>query len=304
MSLRYFKATFILTLCAATSALLLAVSGCSILPFSKSDNADKEPGFQKSVAPAGNLSPRPVEIAEDIEAILNAKAEKDKAESSTAEAAAKSDSAATALSERDPASEERPVETVEETEDKKDEDLTEDKKAENDSQDADEGDSKKKSGNKKGKGKRVLYKVRSGDTLMKIAFEKYGNLYRWRQIYEDNRDRLASWNRISVGMTLVLNGVEYVVIERNGKPYLIRKGDTLAKISNQLYGTPQYWKALWANNQQMIHDPNRIYAGFTLYYENLQKVQTRAPANIKVKKRTPATTLPQKMPTSRSEKGP
>jgi len=110
------------------------------------------------------------------------------------------------------------------------------------------------------------YTVKSGDTLMKISFEKYGNLYRWREILDANRSQLHDLKNLKVGMNLQINGVDYVVIERNGKPYLIRRNDTLVKISKGLYGTPTYWRSLWQNNSQLIHDPNRIYAGLTMYY--------------------------------------
>jgi nucleoid-associated protein YgaU len=115
-------------------------------------------------------------------------------------------------------------------------------------------------------GKTVTYKVRSGDTLMKISFEKFGNIYRWREIYDSNKSRISNLNRLTAGTVLTIQGVEYLVIERNGTPYLIRRGDTLVKISKNVYDTPTEWKSIWKNNRQLIHDPNKIYAGFTLYY--------------------------------------
>lgn len=111
-----------------------------------------------------------------------------------------------------------------------------------------------------------VYMVRDGDTLMKISFEKYGNVYRWREIYNANRSKIANYNRLEPGTVLNILGVEYIVIERNGQPYLIKKNDTLVKISRGLYGSSRYWKNLWDNNRQLIRDPNKIYAGFTLYY--------------------------------------
>jgi hypothetical protein len=57
-----------------------------------------------------------------------------------------------------------------------------------------------------------------------------------------------------------------VTIERNGERYLIKGGDTLGTISNEVYGTTAKWRKLWDNNRQLIHNPNRIYAGFYLYY--------------------------------------
>ena len=58
-----------------------------------------------------------------------------------------------------------------------------------------------------------------------------------------------------------------VTIERNGESYLIKRGDTLGVISNDVYGTTRKWKKLWENNRQLIKDPNKIYAGFYLYYQ-------------------------------------
>jgi hypothetical protein len=104
---------------------------------------------------------------------------------------------------------------------------------------------------------------------MKISFEKYGNLYRWREIYESNKDKIGNYNMLTAGTILTIEGVEYVVIEKNGKPYLIRRSDTLTKIAGSLYGAPTQWRLLWENNKQLIHDPNKIYAGFTLYYQPL-----------------------------------
>jgi nucleoid-associated protein YgaU len=132
-------------------------------------------------------------------------------------------------------------------------------------------------------GQNQSYQVRVGDTLMKISFEKYGNVYRWRQIYEQNKNLIANYNVLVPGTVLTIYGVEYVLIEKNGKPYLIRKNDTLVKISNSLYGNSKEWKSLWQNNRQLIHNPNKIYAGFTLYYkpteglaENRQSGQVKA----------------------------
>lgn len=116
-------------------------------------------------------------------------------------------------------------------------------------------------------GRTEKYKVKRGDTLMKIAYSKYGNVYRWRDIYEANRDVIKDYNLIYVGSILTIHGVTYLVIERNGEPYLIRTGDTLKSISQKLYGTPDKWRELWNNNQQLVRNPRQIFKGFTLYYD-------------------------------------
>jgi|GEM_PF-1103209 len=118
------------------------------------------------------------------------------------------------------------------------------------------------------------YVVKRGDTLMKIAFENYGDLYRWREIYEANRDRIQDPNHVPPGTELVLNGAGMVQIDRNGEQYLIRRGDTLGSISNTVYGTTRKWKKLWENNRQLIKDPNKIYAGFYLYYQPEGRMMT------------------------------
>lgn len=131
-----------------------------------------------------------------------------------------------------------------------------------------------------GNGKDQTYNVKPGDTLMKIAYAKYGDIFRWRDIYNQNRDLLKDYNKIQVGSVLVLNGVEFIVIEKNGEPYLIRKGDTLRGISNKLYGSGEHWRSLWKNNQQLIKNPNRIFAGFTLYYRPAGEVVTGPEARV------------------------
>ncbi len=112
------------------------------------------------------------------------------------------------------------------------------------------------------------YTVQEGDTLMKIAFETMGDLYRWREIYELNKGQISDPNKISKGMVLKLSKSGASSVEKNGEKYLIKEGDTLGTISTAVYGTKSRWKELWENNKQLIHDPNRIFAGFYLYYMN------------------------------------
>jgi len=112
----------------------------------------------------------------------------------------------------------------------------------------------------------VNYRVKKGDTLMKIAFEQYGDLYRWKEIYKANRANIQDPNHVPPGTMLNLAGAGMVTIEKNGNSYLIKRGDTLGVISNDVYGTIRKWKKLWENNRQLIKDPNKIYAGFYLYY--------------------------------------
>jgi phage tail protein X len=111
------------------------------------------------------------------------------------------------------------------------------------------------------------YTVRTGDTLMKIAYEVYGDIFRWKDIYEANKGVIHDPNSVPSGVSLKIEKPETpVVLEKNGERYLIKQGDTLGKISNVLYGTRSRWKELWENNKQLIRNPNKIFAGFYLYY--------------------------------------
>jgi nucleoid-associated protein YgaU len=145
-------------------------------------------------------------------------------------------------------------------------------------------------------GKIVIYRVKSGDTLMKISFETYANVYRWREIYRLNKGRIQNPMALVKGMELKIRAPKRaVVISRNGKSYLIEKGATLSKISRQVYGDMALWPKIWENNRQLIRDPNLIYAGFSLYYLPPEKLQAKAPRKP-ASQRTKAN-LPEKVST-------
>jgi nucleoid-associated protein YgaU len=128
------------------------------------------------------------------------------------------------------------------------------------------------------------YTVQEGDTLMKIAFETYGDLYQWKAIYNHNKDKISNPNAIPRGTVLMVERpANPVTIDRNGEKYLIKQGDTLGTISNDVYGTKQKWKRLWENNKQLIRDPNKIFAGFYLYYlpgNGSQPIKPATPAPL------------------------
>lgn len=118
-----------------------------------------------------------------------------------------------------------------------------------------------------GGGQMTSYTIQAGDTLMKISFDTYGDVYQWRKIYNMNRGAIPDYNNPPVGATIQIEAPAYPVqISRNGTPYTIIPGDTLGLISSKLYGTNSKWRDLWENNRQLIRDPNKIYAGFQLYY--------------------------------------
>lgn len=46
--------------------------------------------------------------------------------------------------------------------------------------------------------------------------------------------------------------------------YTVQKGDTLGKISSQLYGTSRRWKEIYEANRETLKDPNRLRPGQVL----------------------------------------
>ena len=113
------------------------------------------------------------------------------------------------------------------------------------------------------------YKVQKGETLMQIAFKIYGDIDMWKELKMMNKDVLARANstlRANMDLKYAQPETEFVW-NPEGTAYLIKNGDTLALISNNVYQTPIKWKKIWNNNKVLIKNPNHIYAGFTIYYK-------------------------------------
>ena len=115
------------------------------------------------------------------------------------------------------------------------------------------------------------YTVKKNETLMMIAFQIYGDYRRWKSIADLNQDVLNGSQTIKEGMQLrYMAPQQEFIFSPSGNPYLIQSGDTLGKISNTTYGTQKYWKDIWNNNKPLIKDPNKIFAGFTIYTPNIE----------------------------------
>lgn len=116
-------------------------------------------------------------------------------------------------------------------------------------------------------GSEKTYQVQKNETLMMIAFKLYGDYGKWKELANYNRDTLKGSTVVRNGMNLkYMAPAEEFVWNPQGLPYLIRTGDTLGGISNNVYQTTKKWKLIWDNNRPLIKDPNKIFAGFTLYY--------------------------------------
>ncbi len=110
------------------------------------------------------------------------------------------------------------------------------------------------------------YVVQKNETLMMISFKLYGDYSKWRTLAKRNKKVVKN------GIVLAGKTIKYKKPSQEfswqpqGNPYLIKSGDTLGKISNDVYGSQKKWKKIWDNNRPLIKDPNRIFSGFTIYY--------------------------------------
>ena len=113
------------------------------------------------------------------------------------------------------------------------------------------------------------YKVQRGETLMQIAFKLYGDTSKWKEIKNMNSDKIINNTSLQTHTQLKYRAPSYPFIwNPSGIPYIIKSGETLGTISNSVYSTPAKWKDIWENNKPLIKNPNVIYAGFTVYYNN------------------------------------
>ncbi len=123
-------------------------------------------------------------------------------------------------------------------------------------------------------GATMQYTVKKNETLMLIAFKIYGDYAKWKKLANQNTSKLKGTMTVREGMVLdYVSPAQEFTWNPQGLPYLIRTGDTLGLISKTVYTTPKKWKLIWENNRPLIKDPNKIFAGFTLYYlENGREV--------------------------------
>ena len=112
----------------------------------------------------------------------------------------------------------------------------------------------------------LYYTAAPGETLMLLAFKFYSDHQKWKNILRNNLDSLQGQTQITKFIELRLPKPLKRFQEPKGMPYLIKPGDSLSLISRKVYGEMKWWQQIWKNNQEMITEPNLIFAGFTLFY--------------------------------------
>lgn len=116
------------------------------------------------------------------------------------------------------------------------------------------------------------YRVKAGDTLMKIAFTIYGDIDRWKDLRDWNQAAIKNASHLKVGTKLTYETpLQPFNAQELSHSYLIKQGDTLAGIADEVYGRKMKYRKLQRYNQKLIKNPNRIFAGFTIFYDITDK---------------------------------
>jgi len=124
------------------------------------------------------------------------------------------------------------------------------------------------------------YHVQKNDTLMLVSFKLYGDYRRWKEIYKNNKETIPSDLDLSHVKSLYFLPISKTLFLPEGKPYLIKKGDSLSLISGKVYGDWNRWQEIWKNNETQIKKPNLIFAGFTLFYPSKDGRNTLAQGDL------------------------
>jgi len=118
-------------------------------------------------------------------------------------------------------------------------------------------------------GSKMSYIVEKGDTMAKISQRIYGSPSHWQEMA--TLSGMSNPSRIFPGdlvyYTLDESALNFAKandsVQRSEEQ--VKPGDTLASISQRLYGTTESWRTLWRHNDK-IEDPDVVQPGSTVFY--------------------------------------
>lgn len=124
----------------------------------------------------------------------------------------------------------------------------------------------------------TTYTIRAGDCLWNIAKNQMGDALKWQDIFNANKDILGSNpDLIHPGTTINLPGQE--VAANHASNYVVKSGDSLWKISQDLLGDGSRWNELYQANASIIgENPRMIMPGQELTIPGMDGADTLAQA--------------------------
>lgn len=118
------------------------------------------------------------------------------------------------------------------------------------------------------------YTVQSGDTFSSIAAHFYGDANKWKPIFEANKSRVTSAERLRVNMKLEIPNVSATQADHHLTPspepdpgtsyYVVVAGDTLEKIARQFYSDSKDWQKIYKANKSKMKDQHSLKIGTKL----------------------------------------
>lgn len=132
------------------------------------------------------------------------------------------------------------------------------------------------------------YTVKPGETLFSIARERLGDVTRWREIFELNKERLESPDQVKADMVLMLPSrgatapapAAAATPARSAAPapmpaanalagraplvHVLQAEETLGSVALKYLGAASRWPEIYELNKDRIADPNRVQAGTVL----------------------------------------
>ena len=125
-------------------------------------------------------------------------------------------------------------------------------------------------------GEARYYIVKPEDNLGKISQKLYGTSKKWKQLASEND--LSNPNKLYPGDVIKYQVNQEVAQNStnlsNPKTYVVGRGETLSKISKNIYGSAQYWKVIYRWNEAKITSPQLIYPNQKIQYYSKEQLTT------------------------------
>ena len=125
----------------------------------------------------------------------------------------------------------------------------------------------------------VTHKVMPNDSLSNLSKEYYGDMSKWREIFNANKDKIANPDTLRVGVVLIIPDITASREEKKktsevssatesvkqssstSRTHKVRTGDTLYKLAKKYYDDYSMWDKIYDANEDTIQSKNSLKVG-------------------------------------------